>query len=229
MLDLKHSLKIKNNKIQRWRLELAPYDFTTIYQPGNFNCAPDTFSRAAAASIWLPSLKTLDELHKALCHPGITRLFYYVKIKNLSFSFDDVKNVVKACTGCSEVKVKFLKPKDKFNLIKATKLYEKISLDFKGPLPTTSGNKYMLVIIDEYSRFPFVYACKNTPIYFVCSVCQSMYILTRGTILCLANLNRVCTAWVFLLAGLPGIILEAMGKSSVITVLFGKPSFWLYV
>ena len=240
MLDLKHPSKIKNDKIQRWRLELAPYDFTTIYRPGNLYCAPDTFSRAPAASISLTSLKTLDELHKALCHPDITKLFHYVKIKNLPFSFDDVKNVVKACTDCSEVKVKFLKPKNSFNLIKATKLFERISFDLKGPLPTTSGNKYMLAIIDEYSRFPFVYACKNLkastiiknlPIYFACSVCQAMYILTRGPILCLTNLNCGCTAWVFLLAGLAGIILEAMDKSNVITVLhvFGKPSFWLFV
>ena len=68
---------------------------------------------------------------------------------------------MKACTDCSEVEVTFLKAKDNFNLIKATKPFERISLDFKGPLPTTSGNEYMLVIIDEYSRFPFVYACKN--------------------------------------------------------------------
>ena len=71
------------------------------------------------------------------------------------------KNVVKAFTDCSKVKVKYLKPKYNFNLIKATKPFERISLDFKGPLPTTVENKYMLVIIDEYSRFPFVYACKN--------------------------------------------------------------------
>ena len=123
--------------MQRWRLELALYDFTTIYRPGNLNCALDTFSRAAAASISLLSLKFLDELHNALCHPGITRMFHYVKIKNLPFSFDDVKNLVKARTDCSEVKVKFLKPKNNFNLIKAIKPFERISLDFKGPLPTT--------------------------------------------------------------------------------------------
>ena len=122
---------------------------------------PNTFSTATVASILLPSLKTLDELHKALCHPGITRLFHYIKIKNLPFSFDDVKNVVKACTDCSKVKVKFLKPKGNFNLIKGTKPFERISLDFKGLLTTTSGNKYMLLIIDEYLHFPFIYACKN--------------------------------------------------------------------
>ena len=38
-------------------------------------------------------------------------MFHYVKIKDLTFSFHDIKNVVKACTDCSEVKVKFLKPK----------------------------------------------------------------------------------------------------------------------
>ena len=31
MLDLKHASKIKNDEILRWRLELAAYDFTTIY------------------------------------------------------------------------------------------------------------------------------------------------------------------------------------------------------
>ena len=207
--------------------------FTTIYQPGNLNCAPDAFSRATVASISLPLLKTLDELHKALCHPGITRLFHYVKIKNLPFSFDDVKNVMKACTDCSEVKVKFLKPKGNFNLIKATKPFERISLDFKGLLLTTLGNKYMLVIIDEYLHFPFIYACKNLKASSIIEKFTDLFCMfslpSYVPILCLTNLNRGCTAWVFLLAELPGIILEAMDKSNVIMVLFGKPSFSLYV
>ena len=74
MFDLKHPAKIKHDKIQRWRSELAPYDFTTMYRPGNLNCAPDTYSKAAAASRLLASLKFLDELLKALCHPGITKI-----------------------------------------------------------------------------------------------------------------------------------------------------------
>ena len=145
MLDLKHPSKIKNDKIQQWRLELAPYDFTTIYQPGNLNCAPDTFSRVTAASISLPLLKTLDELHKALCHPGITRLFHYIKLKNLPFSFDDVKNVMKACIDCSEVKVKFLKPKGNFNLIKTTKPFlRELVLILKGHSRLLQGTNICL-------------------------------------------------------------------------------------
>ena len=31
-------------------------------------------------------------------------------------------------------------------------------MDFKGPLPSSSKNRYILTIIDEYSRFPFAFA-----------------------------------------------------------------------
>ena len=34
-------------------------------------------------------------------------------------------------------------------------------MDFKGPLPSSSKNRYILTIIDEYSRFPFAFACPN--------------------------------------------------------------------
>ena len=44
---------------------------------------------------------------------------------------------------------------------KATQPFERLSIDFKGPLQTVTNNKYLLVIIDDFSRFPFVYACKD--------------------------------------------------------------------
>ena len=120
MLDLKHPSKIKNDKILRWRLELATFDFTTIYRPGKLNCAPDTFSRATAASVSLPTLNCLKELHESLCHPGVTRLAHNVKVKNLPFSLNDVKSVTQACKDCCEVKASFLKPNDNLTLIKVT-------------------------------------------------------------------------------------------------------------
>ena len=164
-------------------------------------------------------------------------MFHYVKIKNLPFSFDDVKNV-KACTDCSEVKVKFLKPKDKFNSIKATKPFERISLDFKGPLPTTSRNKYMLVIIDEYLHFLFVYACKNLKTSTIieeltdlfCMFGLPSYVHTdQGTNFMSYKFKSWLHSLGVLTRGLSGIILEAMDKLNIITVLFGKSSFWLYV
>jgi len=161
MLDLKHRSKIKNDKILRWRLELTAFDFTIIYRPGKFNSAPDTLSRATTASILHTSQTSLKELHESLCHPGITRLLHYVRVKNLPYSLNDVKNVTQTCKDCCEIKASFLKPKHSVNLIKATQPFERISIDFKGPLKSTTRNNYLLVIVDEFTRFPFAYACNN--------------------------------------------------------------------
>ena len=47
------------------------------------------------------------------------------------------------------------------NLIKTTQPFEQISIDFKGPLLFFSKNKYLLVVVDEFSCFPFVYSCPD--------------------------------------------------------------------
>ena len=47
------------------------------------------------------------------------------------------------------------------SLIKATKLIEQLSIDFKGILKSSTRNKYFLVAIDEYFRFPFAFPCSN--------------------------------------------------------------------
>ena len=96
-----------------------------------------------------------------MCHPEITRLAHSIKVKNLPFSLSDVKNVIQAYKDCSEVKASFLKPENKMNLIKATQPFEQISIDFEGPLSSFSKNKYLLVVLDEFSRFPFAYACPD--------------------------------------------------------------------
>ena len=62
----------------------------------NRRAPPDTFSRAKAASVSLPALNYLKELQESLCHPGVTRLAPYVKVKNLPFSLNDVKSVTQA-------------------------------------------------------------------------------------------------------------------------------------
>lgn len=46
-------------------------------------------------------------------------------------------------------------------LVKATQPFERLSIDFKGPLPSNTRNKYLLTIIDEYSRFPFAFPCSD--------------------------------------------------------------------
>ena len=42
MLDNRKRTKIKNNKIQCWRLELASYSYNILYRPGKENSAADS-------------------------------------------------------------------------------------------------------------------------------------------------------------------------------------------
>ena len=158
MYDRKRRSKIKNDKIARWRVELSQYQYIVKYRPGKDNVVADTFSRIAAMN---HPLHQLREMHENLCHPGITRLSHFVRAKNLPYSQEDVKKVTSSCHSCLFLKPKFLKSHG--TLIKAIAPFQRMSIDFKGPLPASkSGNRYLLTIIDEYSRFPFAYACRDT-------------------------------------------------------------------
>ena len=159
MYDNRRRTKIKNDKIGRWRVELSEYKYNIKYRPGKDNVVADTFSRIAAVT---HPLQELRDLHEKLCHPGITRLSHYVRVKNLPFSQEDVKKVTSTCKSCCFLKPKFLHSQGS-SLIKAIAPFQRLNIDFKGPLPaSSSGNRYLLTIIDEYSRFPFAYACRDT-------------------------------------------------------------------
>ena len=107
------------------------------------------------------SSSKLSDIHDQLCHPGVTRLLYFVRTKNLSYSTDDVKKLCHSCIICAELKPQFYCPQQNTHS-KASKSMERWSIDFKGALRSSSQNTYMLTIVDEYSRFPFAFHCPNT-------------------------------------------------------------------
>ena len=118
-------------------------------------------------------------------HPGITRLWHFVRSKNLPYFLADVKKTSLDCKTCAEVKPRFFR-KQTQTLINATQPWQKISLDFKGPVK--GKNKYLLIVIDEFSRFPFVFPCQT--------------MTTETVIKCLTTL--------FCKFGLPGFILTVL-------------------
>ena len=157
MFDSHRKSKIKNVKIARWRVELSQYKFDISYRPGEENVAADTFSRVA--SVGHP-LQDLQELHEQLCHPGVTRLSHFVRARNLPYSHENVRSVTSNCKSCSYLKPRFIRSQG--TLINATAPFQRLSIDFKGPLPPSkNGNQYLLTMIDEYSRFPFAYPCRD--------------------------------------------------------------------
>ena len=149
--------KIKNEKIIRWRMLLSEFDFEIVYRAGKFCNAPDALSQAYFASMYD---NELTEIHESLCHPGITRFYHFVRMKNLAYSIDDVRKVVNKCRISTEIKLHFYKPPNA-QLAKATQPFERLSLDFEGPLPSSNKNRFVLTIVDEFSRFPFAFPCSN--------------------------------------------------------------------
>ena len=96
MFDNRKRSKIKNSKIQSWRLELAEFSYAIQYREGKDNVVPDSFTRAHCAAV----STSLEEIHAQLCHPGVTRLLHFVKAKNLPFSTQDVRDV---CSNLSDL------------------------------------------------------------------------------------------------------------------------------
>lgn len=197
--------KIKNDKLLRWRIELSCFTFDIKFRPGRLNYTADCLSRASTStsnplSTTLaavpPSQDSLVEIHEALCHPGITRMTHLVRSRNLPYSVEDVKRVISRCTTCAKLKPVFYTPKNP-PLIKATQPLERISIDFKGPLPSSTANKYILTVIDEYSRFPFAFPCKDL----------------------LATTVKKCLTELFSLFGPPGYVHSDRGKSFISELL----------
>ena len=173
----------------RWRIALSPYSYDIHYRPGQCNSGPDTFTRIRCAAI---SSESLYDLHAALCHPGVTRLHHFIRSRNLPYSVEDVKQICKECRICKEIKPKYYRPND-VHLIKATQPFERISIDFKGRLPSSTPEQYMLTIVDEYSRFPFAYPVKD--------------MTTQTIINCLADL--------FSMFGMPSYVHSDRGSSLI--------------
>ena len=65
-----------------------------------------------------------------------------------------IRNYVKECEVCKLIKGRSPKPIKLKTALPTSKPFQAVSMDFLGPLPVTdSGNKYILVIIDLFTRF----------------------------------------------------------------------------
>ena len=174
MFDLRHGSRIKNDKVARWRIELSSYQYDINYRPGKENLSADALSRVCAVVSRPVQIEELKRLHEALCHPGITRLNHFVKAKNLPYSLDDVRKVCLACPACASIKPRYYNS-PKFSLVQSTRPFERVSVDFMGPKTSASRNKYLFVMIDEYSRFPFAFPCPDASSDSAIKCCQQVF------------------------------------------------------
>ena len=64
-------------------MRLSEFNFDLIFRSGKLNNTPVALSQANFASI---QDNTLYDIHDAFCHLGITRLYHFVRVKNLPYS-----------------------------------------------------------------------------------------------------------------------------------------------
>ena len=192
MLDTKHKCKIKNEKILRWRIELQAFSYDIFHRPGKENVASDALTRGFCSAV----LKNeLLDLHSSLCHPGVARMSHFVRSRNLPYSLDQIKNMTRNCQTCARLKPQFHRP-PVTPLIKALNPMDRLSIDFKGPLPCSKNrNKYLFIAVDEFSRFPWAIPCSD---------------LSADTVI-------KCLTDIFCMFGLPGYVHSDRGASFIST------------
>jgi hypothetical protein len=97
------------------------------------------------------------QMHKDLGHCGEERTLAKVCRRYFWHNrTEDVKTVVKVCQQCQMVKrMGSIRSKDEeLKSIPVCDLFHRVAMDTVGPLPETkSGNKYILVAIDHYSKW----------------------------------------------------------------------------
>jgi len=64
MMSTRPRTKVKNSKIENWRLEMASLRYHIKYRPGKLNVAADCLSRSTCASV--QQSPSLQELHERL-------------------------------------------------------------------------------------------------------------------------------------------------------------------
>ena len=100
--------KFNNEKLTRWRPELAEFRYDISYKTGIDNVGADALSRIAAIGSF-PKLRKLLDVHGNLAHPRVTRMWNYVCRHNFPFSHEDIKTVIKTSEDCCVTNPRFIK------------------------------------------------------------------------------------------------------------------------
>jgi Chromo (CHRromatin Organisation MOdifier) domain/Integrase zinc binding domain/Integrase core domain len=142
--------------------------------PGEDNIVADTLSRVFShRGVVLADINDdekaarLSSVHNEIVgHHGITRTVDILKAAKLEWSglVKDVTKFINECLICQKIKTSrnLFKGDSEFHLHGLYPM-ESLSCDTIGPLPEDSfGNKYIIAIVDNFSKFVTLYATQST-------------------------------------------------------------------
>ena len=118
-------------------------------------------------------------------HMGKDRTYY--KIRDRYYwprMYQEIAQHIKACPNCSMNKVSRRKPDGHLNPVNPPQgVWENLSMDFMGPITpqSSTGNKYILVITDLFSKFVVAKATRDNTALSAAKVLVEDVILKYGT------------------------------------------------
>ncbi|GFW76233.1 retrovirus-related Pol polyprotein from transposon 412 [Trichonephila clavipes] len=104
--------------------------------------------------------EVLKELHGSPTggHFGVMKTLHRVRERFCWGKVTDVEQWCKSCDACSARKGPKIRSRGKLHRYNVGAPFERIAFDILGPLPrTASGNKYLLVVMDYFTKWPEVY------------------------------------------------------------------------
>ena len=168
-------------KVKRWKLAIQHFDFNIEYIKGEANIEADGFSRLCPLPTDLESVEFLNllterlpqEIHDKIRavhntnagHAGVDKTI--CRLVNSGQTWrgmrSHVKHFVERCHLCQKQSAIKLAIQTMPFTLASYSPFDRICVDTIGPLPTNDNTKkYILVIIDAFSRFVLVRAIPDT-------------------------------------------------------------------
>ena len=150
------------------------------------NKTRSAFMTGKASRIWLPKsmiLNTFQRLHDNMSHIGKNKTLIWF---NDRYIFPGVKKLlekyIKNCTFCLSKKGGYTKQEPKLtNFQRLSEPGDHISIDLVGPFPRTErGNKYLMTIMDTFSRYATAIPLQNGTALEVANALVSQWISIFG-------------------------------------------------